>query len=101
VLADPPEFSPLAPPPPQVVGQGDVFTVGAQVGGATVTTTSEAMGARQNSSVLSYSEKGCTFRHREETHDYVWRQLDVYGLPRKCPDYSYEVLEQMVSRCLG
>lgn len=61
-------------------------------------TRSLSVHAREFSELLSCSEKACTFRYRSGETDLVWRQLDVYGLPRNHSDYPLSVLRDFTVR---
>ena len=81
------------------------FDVGTVVAGFTFTTTKRALGikslslhARTDSIPLKMSERGSVLRYQAQGHDFVWRQLDVYGLPRHCADFSLGTLQAMVTR---
>jgi hypothetical protein len=83
---------------------GSFFSLATNVAGFQFTTSKRALGIENlsvatlpNSEVISSSDKACTLRYRDGNgRDLVWRQMDVYGLPRSSSDFALPILEKMV-----
>lgn len=83
-------------------GQGHsasgAFKKGANIDGIVVTTTYDALGVpnlslNEESNIICVSQRGCTSRYQ----DMVWKDYDVYGLPKSSNDYPLEAIEYMVT----
>ena len=94
-----------AAPPPQSSQSKVGYWVGRKVAGFTLTDTREALGVdalvtlpRQE--LVARSGKSATYRGTVGGRDLVWRQMDVYKLPKRT-EFSEDVLEDMLCRELA
>jgi serine/threonine protein kinase len=78
---------------------------GTVVAGIAFTTTAEALGiesltlrATKQSQIIATSDKSTTFRVTLDQQDLVWRQLDIYGVPRHVSELILRQLQLMAIR---